>query len=306
MAGRDARTRLIEEGRKRVSQHNCRACHVVDGRGRDSIASTIADANFLPPDLSPEGARAQSPFLFNFLKDPTVMKIRPWVSVRMPTFHFSDEEANTLVTFFAEAGKGQQFETSRGMNPPAQNVAIGKQVFTMMRCTQCHGTTPVNPENPPVPNTADSTSLAPNLTLARLRLRHEWISDWIRRPNEMINGTRMPTNFPRDAATGGFQSPLAMAIDTPPFAQYKATLLPLFNNDAKELKRTMGDAVALTDYLRDYIWSIGITQMRTAAPGEAVPAIAMPQPSLPPPTAPALKSTRNQRGVAGNSGGPGR
>ncbi len=306
MAGRDARTRLIEEGRKRVSQHNCRACHVVDGRGRDSIASTIADANFLPPDLSPEGARAQSPFLFNFLKDPTVMKIRPWVSVRMPTFHFSDEEANTLVTFFAEAGKGQQFETSRGMNPPAQNVAIGKQVFTMMRCTQCHGTTPVNPENPPVPNTADSTSLAPNLTLARMRLRHEWISDWIRRPNEMINGTRMPTNFPRDAATGGFQSPLAMAIDTPPFAQYKATLLPLFNGDEKELKRTMGDAVALTDYLRDYIWSIGITQMRTAAPGETVPAIAMPQPSLPPPTAPALKSTRNQRGAAGNSGGPGR
>jgi mono/diheme cytochrome c family protein/cbb3-type cytochrome oxidase cytochrome c subunit len=306
MAGRDARTRLIEEGRKRVSQHNCRACHVVDGRGRDSIASTIADANFLPPDLSPEGARAQSPFLFNFLKDPTVMKIRPWVSVRMPTFHFSDEEANTLVTFFAEAGKGQQFETSRGMNPPAQNVAIGKQVFTMMRCTQCHGTTPVNPENPPIPNTADSTSLAPNLTLARMRLRHEWISDWIRRPNEMINGTRMPTNFPRDAATGGFQSPLAMAIDTPAFAQYKSTLLPLFNGDEKELKRTMGDAVALTDYLRDYIWSIGITQMRTAAPGEAVPAIAMPQPSLPPPTAPALKSTRNQRGVAGNSGGPGR
>ena len=79
----------------------------------------------------------------------------------------------------------------------------------MLRCAQCHVTTPVNPENPPMPNTADTTSLAPNLTLARMRLRHDWISDWIRRPNEMIPGTRMPTNFPRDAATGGFQSPLA-------------------------------------------------------------------------------------------------
>jgi cytochrome c2 len=305
MAGLDARSRLIEEGRKRVSQHNCRACHVVDGRGR-AIASTIADANFLPPDLSPEGARAQSPFLFNFLKDPTVMKIRPWLGVRMPTFHFDDREANTLVTFFAEAGRGTQFDTTRGMNPSSQNVVIGKQVFTMLRCAQCHVTTPVNPENPPVPNTADTTSLAPNLTLSRLRLRHEWISDWIRRPNEMIPGTRMPTNFPRDAATGGFQSPLAMAIDTPPFAQYKATLLPLFRNDEKELKRTMGDAVALTDYLRDYIWSIGITQMRAASPGGEVPAIATPQPSLPPATAPAAKSTRNQRGVPAASGGPGR
>ena len=72
----------------------------------------------------------------------------------------------------------------------------------MLRCAQCHATTPVNPENPPVPNTADSTSLAPNLTLSRMRLRHDWISDWIRRPNEMIPGTRMPTNFPRDAGDG--------------------------------------------------------------------------------------------------------
>jgi len=305
MAGLDAHTRLIEEGRKRVSQHNCRACHVVDGRGR-AIASTIADANFLPPDLSPEGARAQSPFLFNFLKDPTVMKIRPWLGVRMPTFHFDDHEANTLVTFFAEAGKGPQFDTTRGASPSAANVRIGQQVFTMLRCAQCHGTTPVNPENPPTPNTADSTSLAPNLTLARLRLRHDWISDWIRRPNEMIPGTRMPTNFPRDAATGGFQSPLALAIDTPQFAQYKSTLLPLFNGDEKELKRTMGDAVALTDYLRDYIWSIGITQMRAASPGGDAPAMAMPQPSLPPATAPAAKATRNQRGVPAVSGRAGR
>jgi cytochrome c2 len=304
MAGLDARTRLIEEGRKRVSQHNCRACHVVDGRGR-AIASTIADANFLPPDLSPEGARAQSPFLFNFLKDPTVMKIRPWLSVRMPTFYFTDQEANTLVTFFAEAGKGEQFDTTRGMNPSPQNAAIGKQVFTMLRCAQCHVTTPVNPENPPVPNTADTTSLAPNLTLARLRLRHDWVPDWIRRPNEMIPGTRMPANFPRDAATGGFQSPLAMAIDSPQFAQFKATLLPLFGNNEKELKRSMGDVVTLTDYLRDYIWSIGITQMRLASPDGDVPAIAMPQPALPPPAVPAAKSTRNQRAVPVASG-PGR
>lgn len=285
LAAQDARMRLVEEGRKRVSQHNCRACHVVDGRGR-AIASTIADTNFLPPDLSPEGGRAQSPFLFNFLKDPTTMKIRPWLNVRMPTFHFDDQEANTLVTFFAEEGKAQQFDTTQFQNPSPENVAIGKAVFTMMRCTQCHVTTPVNPENPPVPNTADTTSLAPNLTLARVRLRHDWIPDWVRRPGEMIPNTRMPANFPRNAATGGFQSPLGMAIDTPPFAQYKAQLLPLFKGDEKELKRTMGDAVALTNYLRDYIWSIGITTMRAAKPdGTAAPLPPIQTPAAPTPAA---------------------
>src|ERR1051326_950291 len=274
LAGQDPHMRLIEEGRKRVSQHNCRACHVVDGRGR-AIASTIADTNFLPPDLSPEGARAQSTFLFNFLKDPTVMKIRPWLNVRMPTFHFTDAEPNQLVTYFAEEGKADPFDTTRGLQASPQNVEIGKQVFTMLRCSQCHVTTPVNREAPPVPTVADTTSLAPNLTLARLRLRHEWIPDWVRRPNEMIPGTRMPTNFPHDAASGGFISPLANAIDTPAFAQYKAAMLPYFGNDPAKLKKTMGDAVAVTDYLRDYIWSIGIKEMR-AAGSEAEPAVLHP------------------------------
>jgi hypothetical protein len=108
----------------------------------------------------------------------------------------------------------------------------------------------------------------------------------------------MPTNFPRDAATGGFQSPLAMALDTPAFAAHKSALLPLFGNDEKQLKRTMGDAVALTDYLRDYIWSIGITQMRAAAPTEG-PSMNVPQqpPALPPPS-PGIKTGSAERGAA--------
>ena len=284
MAAMDPHDRLIEEGRKRVSQHNCRACHIVDRTGR-AIGALIADTNFLPPDLTPEGARAQSPFLFNFLKDPTTMKIRPWLSVRMPTFHFDDQEANTLVTYFASEGNAQQFDTRRVSNPPAANVAIGREVFGMLRCAQCHSTAPVNPENPPVPDVANAQSLAPNLTLSRIRLRHEWIPDWIRRPGEMIPSTRMPANFPHNAATGGFQSPLAMAIDTPAFAGQKAALLPYFHNDEKELRRTMSDAVALTDYLRDYIWSIGITQMRSAGEGgvTVAPLPAMPAQPTPKP-----------------------
>ncbi|MBV9497344.1 MAG: c-type cytochrome [Acidobacteria bacterium] len=296
MAAQRSNERIAEEGRKLVSQHNCRGCHVVDRYGR-AIGELISDTNFLPPDLSPEGGRAQSPWLFNFLKDPTVTKIRPWLSVRMPTFHFSDEEASKLVAFFAAEGHEQQFDTHLANDPPAANVAIGREVFTMLRCTQCHGTARVDPENPPAPNIADATSLAPNLTLARVRLRHDWIADWIRRPGEMIPTTRMPANFPRDAATGGFQSPLAQAIDTPAFASQKAALLPLFNGNEQELRRAMSDAVALTNYLRDYIWSIGITQVRAARPGSEGPAVQTPAPSLPP-GLPPIKSGRLETGAS--------
>ena len=161
----------------------------------------------------------------------------------------------------------------------------------MLRCAQCHSLTPVDPSNPPVPNVADSQSLAPNLTLSKIRLRHDWIADWIRRPDEMIPGTRMPTNFPRDPETGGFQSPLGMAMDSPAFAGHKATLLPYFENEAA-LKKTMGDAVALTNYLRDYIWSIGIDRMRSAGANESAPQRVPQQPQPVTPPAPATLETR--------------
>jgi mono/diheme cytochrome c family protein len=290
LAANDARMRAVEEGRKLISQNNCRGCHVVNQRGR-AIAPLIADENFLPPDLTPQGERAQSPWLFAFLKDPTVMKIRPWLSVRMPTFQFTDQQAARLVAGFAAEGNESQFDTLHLQNVPPQNVAIGREVFAMLRCQQCHAVNAVDPANPPIPNVADTQSLAPNLTLSKLRLRHDWIADWIRRPDEMIPGTRMPTNFPRDPETGGFSSPLAMAIDTPQFAAHKAALRPYFASD-EALRKTMGDAVALTNFLRDYIWSIGVNDMRAPATDpqiiQRVPT--QPTPSAPPAPTPGVQT----------------
>jgi cytochrome c2 len=288
LAANNPRIRQVEQARKIISQNNCRACHVYNRQGR-AIGPLIADANFLPPDLTPEGERAQSPWLFQFIKDPTVMKIRPWVHVRMPTFQFSDPTAATIVGGLAAEGDEPQFDTSQYAAPSPQNIAIGHEVFNMLRCGQCHSVAPVDPANPPTPNVADTQSLAPNLTLAKLRLRHDWIADWIRRPDEMIPGTRMPTNFPRDPETGGFKSPLAHALESPQFAASKAALLPHFENEAA-LNKTMADAVALTNYLRDYIWSIGLDHMRPAGLQNA-PIPLQTVPSTPPAT-PAGEVTR--------------
>jgi cytochrome c2 len=290
LAGNHPRMRQVEQERKIISQNNCRACHVVNRSGR-AIAALINDPNFLPPDLTPQGERAQSPWLFQFLKDPTVMKIRPWMQVRMPTFHFSDPTAAALVAGFAAEGDEPQFDTHQYTTPSAQNVAIGREVFNMLRCQQCHSVTPVDPANPPIPNVADTQSLAPNLTLSRLRLRHDWIADWIRRPDEMIPGTRMPTNFPRDPETGGFQSPLAAAMDSPQFASSKAALLPYFQDEAA-LRKTMTDAVALTNYMRDYIWSIGVDRMRPAGPENVRPLFPNQQAPSTPPATPVAETAR--------------
>lgn len=291
LAAQDARRRVAEEGRKAISQRNCRGCHIVDGYGQ-AIAQTIENRDFLPPNLTPEGARVQSDWLFNFLKDPTIMSLRPWLSVRMPTFHFTDEEANLLTQSFAAQGNVTQFDTSRYVNLDNRSVAIGRTVFQMLNCAQCH------PAGGAPAKMTDAASQAPNLDYSRVRLRHEWVSDWIRRPNEIIPGTRMPTNFPRDPATGGFTSPMILAIDSPQFAAARAALLPQFGSE-EAMRGSLGDPVAVSNYLRDYIWSIGSTEFRLARPTPSmVPLPAQPSPR-PAVTAPLTLSGENAvRGAA--------
>ncbi|HUO84808.1 MAG TPA: cytochrome c, partial [Thermoanaerobaculia bacterium] len=294
MAAADARSRAVQEGRKMVAQHNCRGCHLVEGRG-GAIAQTIEDSGMLPPDLGPEGARVQSDFLFNFLKDPTVMSLRPWLTVRMPTFHFSDEEASRLVEHWAADAALPAFETQEWIEPPSRSVQIGGIVFDMLRCAQCHPSGPVD-----VAATEDLASLAPDLSYARARLRHEWIPDWIRRPNEIVPGTRMPTNFPRDNATGGFKSPLPLAIDSPAFANHRARLLQHYGSE-QELRLALEDVVTISGHLRDYIWSIGSPEMRKARPTALPEVIPLPlTPQVPTPElVPATQATGQKDSISG-------
>ena len=84
-------------------------------------------------------------------------------------------------------------------------------------------------------------------------------------------------------------------MDSPQFAANKAALMPYFENEAA-LKKTMADAVALTNYLRDYIWSIGIDRMRSAGTVTPTGPMLRPTPTQPQqpttPPAPATLETR--------------
>ena len=51
-----------------------------------------------PPPLVRQGERVRSDWLFKFFLD--VQPIRPWLRVKMPSFHLSQEDARTLVRWF--------------------------------------------------------------------------------------------------------------------------------------------------------------------------------------------------------------
>lgn len=193
----------IEAGRRIVDRYNCRGCHVVEDRG-GAIRDVIADAKvaagtvtsraagmvFGPPNLRSEGARVQPDWLYRFLAAPTV--VRPWLEVRMPTFPFSDRELNDLTAYFATLdGVPYPFEatfTTAHRYPP-QQVAAGRDLAAdrqgSLQCLSCHFQGGRQPRVAP-------TQWAPDLAMAAVRLRPQWIDGWLKDPQQLQPGTNMP------------------------------------------------------------------------------------------------------------------
>jgi hypothetical protein len=111
--------------------------------------------------------------------------------------------------------------------------------------------------------------------MASRRLRHDWINDWIRRPDEWMPGTRMPTNFPK-AESGQRTSPLGALVDAPAFARDRTEFAQLLGGD-EQAKTFLNDPDAVTRALRDYVWSIGSNG--GTAPAGTAPAATKPAPA---------------------------
>ena len=242
----------IERGRRIVKSNNCLGCHVIEGYG-GSFRSLVADTSLAPPIIQGQGAKVQSDWLYSFLKAPQTGQIRPWLEVHMPTFGFSSDELNDLTHYFASLDKASYPFLDPDHPTDPGRWSAGKKVFELLRCRQCHPSSVQEMNAPGV----DRASLAPNLQMSATRLRHAWIADWIKRPDEWMPGTRMPTNFPK-GDDGKRTSPIAALLDAPTFAADRAEFARYLGGD-EEAKKFLSDPDAVTKALRDYVWSVGIT-----------------------------------------------
>lgn len=247
-AGYGTNVAALAAGRNLITRYNCQGCHLIEGEGH-AIASSIEDPGMLPPNLASQGARVRSEWLFDYLHDPSSETMRPWLTVRMPTFGFSDDEINTILAYFAERDDREPFLSAKE-EANGRDLAVGQVVFDMLQCARCH----------PAGEAATSalgvaaTELAPSLLLADDRLRHDWVPAWIEDPQSWVPGTRMPANFQK-MPDGTFKSPLVNAIGAPMFAQQKQQLMRYFGSE-QELLDYLGDVDRVTGALRDHIWTL--------------------------------------------------
>ncbi|MEA2560278.1 MAG: hypothetical protein QOH06_1782 [Acidobacteriota bacterium] len=242
-----SRMAAMAEGRKLITRFNCQGCHLIEGQGH-AIQQVIKDPAMLPPNLAAEGARVQGDWLFAYLHDPSRVRMRPWLTARMPTFGFTDEQANSIVGYF-EAREKQKPFVSRPVAAHPRDLAVGKMVFDMFQCAKCHPSGPVV-----AGGTAAAGDLAPSLLLAGERLRHDWVPSWVKNPQGWIPGTRMPSFFP-ETKPGEFMSPVAQALASPAYAAQKQQILPYFASEA-EMNTYLADTDKVTAAIRDHIWRL--------------------------------------------------
>ena len=195
----------IEKGRRVVQDRNCKGCHIVEDEGgaiRESLVKSYvargqdeaAAVGFVPPILNGEGKKVQPGWLFGFLKDVT--PIRPWLDVRMPTFGFSDHDAIDVTTYFSRLDEQQfPYKTVVEKRLGRDDIRAGEKLFSedIFNCWTCHQQGDIKPKG-------DPASYAPDLKMARERLKPEWIKQWLWDPQQLAPGTKMPTFFDDDTA----------------------------------------------------------------------------------------------------------
>jgi len=185
---------LLEKGRRVISKFNCRGCHLIEDQGgkiRAMYENEGTDLSLAPPNLRKEGAKLQIDWFHNFLLN--VHPIRPWLHIRMPSFHWSDEDVSDVITYF-NAREDQVFP----FKTPVTNVLKGndliqaKALFAKLQCQKCHV---LGSKIPP-----DLNSAAPDLYQVHERLKPDWVVDWLKNPDDLMPGTRMPGFWPQDVS----------------------------------------------------------------------------------------------------------
>ena len=206
---RTTRNLHLEAGQKVVHLYNCQACHLIEGEGggiqkpvqewlvqyenRSEAEAEALAASFSPPNLAGEGKKVYTQWLFNFLHEPST--IRPWLKVRMPTFSFNTTRLNALVKYFNELDNEEfPFTETVDIRLTEEEHTAAEKLFSKdyFDCASCHI---VGDKMPP----GSADRWAPNFALAKERLKPRWILSWLKNPQDLLPGAKMPTYFDPNA-----------------------------------------------------------------------------------------------------------
>jgi cytochrome c2 len=185
---------LLEKGRRVIANYNCRGCHLIEDQGgkiRQMYEKEGVDLSLAPPNLRKEGSKVQIDWLHTFLLG--VHPIRPWLHIRMPSFPWTDEQVSNVITYFNfKDDQVFPFGSLKTEKLTGEDLIQAKALFATLQCQKCHV---FGSKIPP-----DINSAAPDLLKVHERLKPDWVVEWLKNPEDLMPGTRMPGFWPQDVS----------------------------------------------------------------------------------------------------------
>lgn len=204
----------------------------------ESLMETTTEGNrglawqMAPPPLYKEGVKVQTPWLYEFLKEPP--RLRHTTVLRMPRFNLDDDEARALADYFAAVDEAaypylavpqrdpdyleRMNEKYREQLEPSEDyLNEAWKVLNAPVCIKCHslGGRQYQVTDP------KTDIRGPNLDYTEKRLRPDWLFVWLSKPQWFTPYTSMPLVFPHN----------------------QQQLLELFDGDATAQTRAVRDAL---------------------------------------------------------------
>ena len=193
----------IAKGEQFIHTNNCLGCHKLDDDGGAIWPSTaewlkvVADGtnaedmslvqSFSPPLLNTQGRKTQPQWLLKWFKDVTM--VRPHLAARMPSFDYTDEEWNKIISYFQyKDGQSLKYEDPHNFTMNSSSYKAGDRIAEMGACNNCHFYGEEKPKQA-------ALTWAPNLVLTKERLRPEWLVEWFVNPQDVMPGTKMPAPY---------------------------------------------------------------------------------------------------------------
>jgi cytochrome c2 len=212
----------------------CVGCHDLVAAGKAPVppaqrqAMQSATRHYLTtPGLGEVGRTVRAPWIARFLHEP--VKVRTHEEEWMPRLAIPEDDARDIAAYLTAAAPALEEPASVG------DASRGRELFSRKGCFLCHDFTgasraDVAPEIPPMAPEAFARAItqAPDLRLARERVRQDVIVRWIQDPRSVRDDALMPAlgvspDEARDLAAYVLTTPLA----APPPAPAPFERLPL-------------------------------------------------------------------------------
>lgn len=191
----------VARGKRLMSENNCTACHNremeegLKGRLADIVAAVPDVALRLgalaPPSLNAVGDKLHTHSLRSAISQQAP-RLRPWLDVRMPKFHFDDEQLDDIVAHMIAHDRIPDGGPQAPPTPPARAddrtlMAAGRLVTAEgFGCQSCHQ---IGDTDPPK---VDLNARGTNLAMLGERIRPSWFDRWVRNPARIVPRMEMP------------------------------------------------------------------------------------------------------------------